>query len=236
MCLFVIPDIHGHADKLDQAIARIDTFAGKDANVVFLGDYTDRGPESRKVIQTLIDGAATGRNWIFLRGNHDQLFLDFLTGTRQERENARWFSGNLGGRDTLASYGIDAHDPALDWEDALTAVPESHRKFLSDLPHAYETDALVLVHAGILPGVPLDQQDPYDLIWIREPFLSDTRDHGRLIVHGHTPLEHPTHFVNRIGLDGSVAWGGELHVAMFKGRDCYLLTDTGPVPLTTLGG
>lgn len=229
--IYVIPDIHGHKAALLRALSLIENDGGAGARVVFLGDLVDRGPDSRGVIDTLIDGLSRRRNWTVLRGNHDQLFLDFLTdarlGSPRIRSGNAWLSENLGGAATLASYGVTASEPAPHWQEAGQAVPRSHRAFLSGLPYHLETSEHIFVHAGIVPGVPLYRQWPDDLIWIREPFLSDTRDHGRLVVHGHTAIDFPRHYGNRVNLDGGAGWGRPLRPAVFEGRDCWLLTDDG---------
>lgn len=233
--LYVIPDIHGHLDKLESALALIERDGGADARVVFLGDYVDRGPDSRGVIDRLIRGFEAGRNWTALRGNHDQMFLDFLDlaprAPAPPHPVLRWFSGNLGASQTLASYGVAASARDPNWEEVRRCVPAAHREFLASLPLCLETDALILVHAGLRPGIPLDAQEPEDLLWIRGTFLHDRRDHGKLVVHGHTPVDSPEHHGNRIALDGGAGWGMTLHVAVFEGRDCWLLTRAGRLPL-----
>lgn len=221
--IYAIPDIHGYKDQLDRVLGLIEADGGAGARIVFLGDLVDRGPDACGVIDTLVDGLDAGRDWIVLRGNHDQLFLDFLT----DEEETAWLGENMGGRATLASYGVD--NPTR--HAARRAVPRSHRAFLAGLRHSFETDDLFFCHAGIRPGVPLADQDPHDLMWIREPFLSDRRDHGKLIVHGHTPEDQPAHYGNRVDLDGGAGWGRALHVAVFEGREASLLTETGRVPL-----
>ena len=238
--IYVIPDIHGHKDKLDGALALIEWEAGPDARIVFLGDLTDRGPDSRGVIQTLIDGIEAGRDWTVIRGNHDQLFLEFLDHAQitspRLRDPLTWISKTMGAADTLASYGITASEDDPNWQEARRLVPASHRDFLASLPHYLETEHILFVHAGIVPGVPLTEQDPDDLMWMREPFLSDPRDHGRLIAHGHTPVEFPEHHGNRVALDGGAGWGRRLHVAVFEGRECWLLTSGTREPLLPTKG
>lgn len=234
MKLYVVPDIHGQRALLEHAMALIKTDGGDDAMVIFLGDLVDRGPDSRGVIQLLIDGLAGGRNWIVLRGNHDQLFIDFLvhasTGSNRLRHGLTWLHPNMGGTETLASYGVTVSQRNFAGE-AVSAVPLAHREFLESRPYTFETDNLLFVHAGIMPGVPLEQQATDDLIWIREPFLSDTRNHGKLVVHGHTAIEFPHHYGNRVNLDGGAGWGRPLYPAVFEGRKCWLLTQEGRVAL-----
>lgn len=236
MLLYVIPDIHGHKAKLDHALDLVAALGGREASVVFLGDLVDRGPDSRGVIQTLIDGLAQGRDWTVLRGNHDQLFLDFIdaasTHSPLVRSGRGWLSPVMGGEQTLASYGVRSTEDAPNWDAAVRAVPAAHVDFLRALPYLHQTDDLILVHAGIRPGIALHDQDPDDLIWIRDDFLLDRRDHGKLVVHGHTPVDFPEHHGNRVALDGGAGWGRDLFVAVFDGRDCRLLTDDGgTVPL-----
>ena len=222
--LCVIPDIHGYRAELDRVLSLIARHEGPDARIVFLGDYTDRGPDSRGVIQTLIDGIAAGRDWTALRGNHDQMFLDALEGTMEPERFQWWMQGNLGGRETLASYGIESPAYEGDWREQ---VPGLHRQFLSTLPYTHETEELFLCHAGISPGTPLESQVPEDLLWIREPFLYDDRDHGKLVVHGHTPVDAPEHHGNRVALDVGAGWGRPLRAAVFEGREAWVLTDAG---------
>lgn len=233
--VYVIPDIHGQKAKLDAALALIDGTHGRDAKIVFLGDYVDRGPDSRGVIETLMQGIDAGRDWVPLRGNHDQLLLDFLDSGNLRPDRLRagltWLHPRMGGTETLASYGVRAgeDDPGL--AAARAAVPQSHRQFIASLPYWHATDTLLFIHAGIRPGIALADQDPDDMIWIREPFLHDPRDHGLLVVHGHTPVDWPEHHGNRVALDGGAGWGGALHVAMFEGRKVWLLGEDGPVLL-----
>ncbi len=233
--IYVIPDIHGHKDKLDNALQIVASDGGPDAKIVFLGDLTDRGPDSRGVIQTLIDGMAAGKDWTVIRGNHDQLFLEFLDKGQitspHLRDPMTWISKTMGAVDTLASYGIEASEDDPNWQAARRDVPQAHRDFLASLPLYLETDDILFVHAGIEPGVPLEENSPEQLMWMREPFLSDPRDHGRLIVHGHSPVDFPEHHGNRVALDGGAGWGRTLHVALFEGRDCWLLSDGQRTPL-----
>lgn len=237
--IYAVGDIHGQISLLARALTLIRADGGPDAQVVFLGDYIDRGPDSRAVVQTLIDGQEAGQNWITLKGNHDRYMSRFLSdkdvNDSRTRPDLMWFNPILGGERTMASYGIKARDgDPVDpvHAAALKAVPQSHRQFLDNLQLTYVTDDLLFAHAGIRPGVALGDQVEDDLIWIRSEFLDDPRDHGRLIVHGHTALEAAQHFGNRIDLDGGAGWGRPLVPAVFEGRDCWLLTDKGRVALT----
>lgn len=236
--IYAIGDIHGQIDELARVLSLIETDGGPDANIVFIGDYVDRGPDSRAVIDMLISGQAAGKPWVTLKGNHDRYFTRFLNyqsvydpGTRA---GLFWFNPKLGGDKTLASYGIEAEDgaPLAPIHDAaLAAVPQAHRRFLENLPVMHVTDDLVFVHAGIRPGVALDAQNEDDLIWIRTGFLDHEGDFGRLVVHGHTALDHPQHHGNRVNLDGGAGYFRPLHAAVFEGRKVALLSDKGRVPV-----
>lgn len=236
MTVYAIGDIHGHSDKLRAALALIEADGGPDAPVVVLGDLVDRGPDSRGVIDTLIAGIAAGRDWTVLLGNHDRMFLDFLTEGRvlnpQVKSGRSWMNPALGGLATLASYGLDPESAVEALFDAAQcAVPGDHRAFLSGLPRFHHRGAHLFVHAGIRPGVPLAAQDEDDLIWIREPFLSHTDPFDWLVVHGHTALDAPCHHGNRINLDGGAGYGRALGVARLDGRSAALLRPEGPLAL-----
>lgn len=233
--IYAIPDIHGHNAMLDDALARIDRDGGPDARIVVLGDLVDRGPDSRAVIERLIDGQARGRPWTVLRGNHDQMFVDFLDhGSpkfRQIKSGLSWRDRRLGGAATLASYGVTDKDDAAAWQAAQTAVPQAHRDWLAGLPLWHEAGELLFVHAGIRPGVPLADQTPDDLMWIREGFLDHEGPHPWLVVHGHTALDFPQYFGNRVDLDAGAGYGRPLWPAVFEGTDGWLLTERGRLAL-----
>ena len=257
--IYAIGDIHGQKDMLDHALTLIEADGGPDAEIVFLGDYTDRGPDSCGVIETLIAGKAAGKNWHFIKGNHDKFFLDYVEQGVEHapavKSGISWINPRLGGMATLASYGITgtpiltrADEDALEFlqkyetgdkvyspqdiqDAAQQLVPKAQLNFIRELPLMHETDDLLFVHAGIRPGIPFDQQIELDLIWIRDGWLDDTRDHCKLVVHGHTALDAPQHYGNRVNLDGGAGYGRPLVPAVFEGRDCWLLTDAGRVPL-----
>lgn len=258
--IYAIGDIHGQKVMLDHALALIAADGGDDAQIVFLGDYTDRGPDSRAVIDTLIAGRNAGRNWVFLKGNHDRFFTRYVRqGVQHDprvKSGINWLNPRLGGAATLASYGVEAEmqfttdrktglevlksckgpngpmDATGLHKKAQRAVPATHVDFLESLPLWHETDDLLFVHAGIRPGLPINAQDPEDLLWIREPFLESTEDFGKLVVHGHTALDYPQHFGNRVDLDGGAGYHRPLFPAVFEGRDCWILTGHGRIPLT----
>lgn len=242
--IYAIGDIHGQLSELRRVLALIDADGGSNAQVVFLGDYTDRGPDSRGVLDCLIDGKAEGRNWSFILGNHDRMFRMFLESPPQNDPymmvELYWLHPRLGGDTTLASYGVDAKGTRRVKDvhaDALKAVPQAHRDFLHSLS-LYETRGpWMFVHAGIRPGIPISEQTEEDLIWIRKEFHKDTRQHPSVIVHGHTPVDAATHYGNRINLDSGAGYGKPLSVAVFDGTECYLLTESGRQLLTPqIGG
>lgn len=246
MRTYAIGDIHGHLDRLVEAHRRIAEDRRRtgddDAPVVHLGDLVDRGPDSAGVITRLAEGAARGEPWVVLKGNHDRMFLGFLgdgfyhdPGLRSE---LRWLDARLGGPATLASYGIDGADSrdAGDLQrEAARRVPEAHRDVLAGARHLYRRGELAFAHAGIRPGVALDDQAEDDLLWIRVLFLDDARDHGALIVHGHTALMAPEHHGNRVNLDSGAGYGRELTAAVFEGREAFVLGPGGRVPLRPPG-
>lgn len=232
--LYVIADIHGHMRQLDICLDLIERDGGPDAEIVFLGDLVDRGPDSNIVVQTLMDGVQTGRPWHVLKGNHDRMFSRFARDANEHdpaiKSGLSWLNPRLGGLMTLASYGVQIADnmaPKEAFASASTAVPVEHLDFLDQLPLYHETQGLLFVHAGIRPGVPMNQQIEDDLIWIREPFLTVESDHPWLIVHGHTALDCPHHFGNRIDLDGGAGYGRPLLPAVFEGSTCWMITEDG---------
>jgi serine/threonine protein phosphatase 1 len=237
---YAIGDIHGQLEKLEVAHAFIaeDMAQHGSAPVVHVGDLVDRGPDTQGVIDYLMAGQARGEDWVVLKGNHDRMFTGFLAA--KDHHDPRliatlsWLHPRLGGAATLASYGVaNAADRpiAAVHAEALAAVPMAHRDWLEALPIIHHTPEVVFVHAGIRPGVPLAAQVEDDLVWIREPFLSDTTDHGPLIVHGHTVVDAPTHYGNRVNIDAGAGYGGPVTAVVMEGREVFHLTASGRVPL-----
>ncbi|MCT8158797.1 metallophosphoesterase [Pseudoruegeria sp. SHC-113] len=237
MRYYAIGDIHGHLDALKQAHALIRADiarSGQPAPIIHLGDLIDRGPNSRGVIEYLMAGLAAGEDWHVLKGNHDRYLERFyrkrITLDPNTRTGLIWFDYRLGGAETLASYGVAASekgDPIEIQREVHAKVPEAHIHFIESLPLYKQTEHVIFVHAGIRPGVAMDAQQEDDLLWIREGFLEDDTDHGPLIVHGHTALEAPAHFGNRVDLDGGTGYGRPLVPALFEGRDAWLLREEG---------
>jgi serine/threonine protein phosphatase 1 len=205
--VIAVGDIHGRFDLLDclmQAVFEQEAGRADGMQLVFLGDYIDRGPRSREVLDYLISiGAEGGRQTHCLLGNHEQLMLTFLD---EPAMGPAWF--DLGGRETLLSYGVRAPSWKLDDEvldgtsKALAeAMPEAHVAFLKGLKLSWSWGDYLFVHAGLRPGRALADQSPQDMLWIRGEFLDDKGRFDRIVVHGHTPDEavHCDH--RRIGID-----------------------------------
>lgn len=241
MRIYAIGDIHGHLDLLDRAHELIATDLAREGQdgdgpplVVHLGDLVDRGPDSRGVIDFLMAGEARGENWQVLKGNHDRMFKLFLQDPAAVdpglRADLSYLHYKIGGGPTLASYGVHApadRAVATVHREAREAVPAAHLDWLASRPSQIRQGDLLFAHAGIRPGVAFADQTETDLVWIREPFLSDRRDHGALIVHGHTALEEATHFGNRIDLDSGAGYGRALSTVAIEGRRAFLLTPSG---------
>lgn len=238
MRTYAIGDIHGHLDKLRALHGLIEADrrlqGDEQAPVVHIGDLVDRGPDSRGVIDWLADGVAGGRNWIVLKGNHDRMFAGFLRDPDfhdpRLRPDLHWLHERLGGADTLASYGVEGagerflHDLHA---EARARVPAGHAAFLDGLPDRLLRGECLFVHAGIRPGVALAAQTEDDLLWIRDSFLSDTRDHGPLVVHGHTPDDRVRHYVNRVNIDTGAGYGRPMSAIVTEGRTVFELTPEG---------
>lgn len=236
MHLYAIGDIHGHLGLLKAAhdLIAADMARHGTAQIVHVGDLVDRGPDSRGVIDHLMHGQARGEDWVVLKGNHDRMFTRFMNDPGEPEPGLRseysWLHPKLGGATTLASYGVakaaDRPVPKV-YSEALAAVPDAHRDYLSTLPTLHLAGDCVFVHAGLRPGVPLDQQTETDLIWIRDAFLIEAESFGPLVVHGHTAIDQATHYGNRINLDSGAAYGGPLSAVVIEGREAALLTPQG---------
>src|ERR1043165_1899630 len=227
--VYAVGDIHGHVKLLRQLVGTIDTEArGREAAhrfLLFVGDYVDRGPDSRGVIEYVAAGIS-GFETICLKGNHEEVMLDFIQ-KPDLWDNWRRF----GGIETLASYGVDkrlleaAAASPFDVRDAFVeALPPHHYEFLRSLRRSYECGDYYFVHAGLRPGVRLDRQTEADQLWIREPFLNagDAFD-GRVIVHGHTPRPEPERHPFRTNIHTGAYYTGRLTAAKFFATDVEFL-------------
>jgi Calcineurin-like phosphoesterase len=205
--IYAVGDIHGRADLLNEITARIDDDIRRRPIAhtveVYLGDYIDRGPDSRTVID-LLAVRLVANHAVCLRGNHEAVMEGFL-----EDPTILPYWEQLGGMQTLASYGIELHDEnetALNLHRRFVdAFPRAHELFMHCLRHQFSCGDFLFVHAGIRPDIPIEHQDINDLIWIRSEFLDSTRKHESFIVHGHTPVPHPDIRHNRINID-TCAW------------------------------
>lgn len=238
MRAYAIGDIHGHLSELERAHRLIradrDRVGDGDAPVVHVGDLCDRGPDTRGVIDLLMAGIGRGAPWVVLKGNHDRMMARFLDPVPRRdhrlREGLFWLHPSLGGKQTLASYGIDTGtDAEAIHRAARDRVPQAHRAFVETLPTSYRLGDIFFCHAGVRPGVPLDHQVEDDLIWIRREFLDSTADHGALVVHGHTPVEVVSHYGNRLNIDTGAGYGDPLSAVVLEGRRAWLLTEEGRV-------
>lgn len=195
MSTFAIGDIHGCRDALDQLLAKLPFDDGD--RLVFLGDYIDRGPDSKGVVDRLIslrDSRPAGST-VFLMGNHEEMLLDYLRGVGEERFL------RVGGTETVISYGgFPLH------------LPDEHRRFFNGLRLSWEDDRYIYVHAGLRPGVPMDAQSPEDLVWIRGDFLYSDYVFEKKVVFGHIPMKDSNPFVSvtKIGVDTGAVYGGRL--------------------------
>lgn len=228
---YAVGDIHGRLDLLNDMLGRIerDIAAHEPARtfIVFLGDFVDRGPESAGVIERLRAYQPLSATPVFLGGNHEEVLLRLLHGERDIL--ASWLQ--YGGAECARSYGIDPEGLREMSEGAAlkhlkARVPGSHREFLENLGDTFSFGDYLFVHAGIRPGVDLDDQDLTDLRWIREPFLSETREHGFVVVHGHTIVPEVEERGNRIGIDtGAYQTGILTALVVEEDRRRYIAAD-----------
>jgi serine/threonine protein phosphatase 1 len=229
--VYAIGDIHGCDDLFADLIARIeaDNAARGPAStqIVLLGDLVDRGPSSREVVERAI---ALSQRWPtrWLIGNHEEVFLHALGG---DLRILRYFL-RIGGATTIHSYGIGSMEltqmPLPELSERLTQlVPENHVDFLDAGEDVIAIGDYLFVHAGIRPGVPIDEQNVSDLRWIREEFLDDKRPHGRVIVHGHTIFDRIQDRGNRIGIDTGAYATGRLTALGLEGADRWYLQTEG---------
>ena len=229
--IYAIGDIHGCSGLLDRlhALIRDDAEQAPETRrvVVYLGDYVDRGPDSRGVLDRLIDGPGPGFERVFLKGNHEDMMVRFLAG---EDVGPMWLHN--GGGETLASYGLSkalarfgVWLPDLEpvRRSLADAVPAAHRTFLESLAPSHVEGDYAFVHAGLRPGVALTAQVEADLLWIRQPFLDSDADYGYIVVHGHTPYRIPELRPNRINLDTGAVYWGHLTAMAFHGDRQELL-------------
>lgn len=223
--VYAIGDVHGRLDLFTDMMKAIKKdakgFDGK-SELVLLGDYVDRGPDSAKLIETIMAGKLPCDRQIHLRGNHEDAMLNFADGSAAANG---WL--NYGGLETLGSYGIDVDsllegggNPLGRFRKALKeAVPKAHLQFLSRLAFHYSNGDYLFVHAGVRPKVPLDAQDLSDMMWIREDFLKYKKPFEQFVIHGHTITQEPDIQINRIGIDTGAYRTGILTCLVLEGTD-----------------
>ena len=212
--IYAVGDIHGCADQLRTLHALIaDDLAARPIEnplLIHIGDYVDRGPDSAGVVGLLSGGPPIhGLPAINLLGNHEHTMMEALGGERAAGTD--WLY--QGGRATLESYGLDPDGPREAWE----AVPATHRAWMQHLPLWHREGGYLFVHAGIRPGIPLEDQSATDLLRIRQPFLYTDQPFGPVVVHGHTPERRINVRHNRIGIDTGAVFGGHLTCLMLEG-------------------
>ena len=186
--IYAIGDIHGCLQPLERLLVKI--APRPEDELVFMGDYIDRGPQSREVVDRLL---GLTHRCVFLMGNHERMLLDFLDGEDEELYLAN------GGQATLESYGGDPD-----------AIPPAHLAFFRRLRPMYETPDYLFVHAGIRPMVPVAEQSGHDLIWIRQEFFRFLGKYPKPVIFGHTPLRQVLMEEDRIGIDTGCVFGGKL--------------------------
>lgn len=190
---FIIGDIHGCLDMLRGLMDKIDWDPEKD-NLIFLGDYIDRGNDSKGVIDYIIGLKKISRNIQCLMGNHEELFLNYING---QDEGTFLYNGGV---NTLNSYYYSGN----------RKIDSDHIDFLKSLLLMIELDDYYIVHAGMKPGVDVKDQTAKDTLWIREPFIFSDYDFGKRIIFGHTPFSSPLIMDNKIGLDTGAVFGNKL--------------------------
>lgn len=231
--VYAVGDIHGRRDLLAQLHERIAAdAAGLPAArrvVVYLGDYCDRGLETREVIDLLLDAPLEGFERVHLKGNHEDFMLRFL---EDAKIGPGWFANGGGG--TIYSYGVrmPARGGDVDRLQSLQRqltenLPARHLDFLKSLARYHVEGDYLFVHAGIRPGVPLERQSDDDILWIRELFLENESDHGHVVIHGHTITEQPDLRPNRIGIDTGAFATGVLTCLVLEGTERRFLQTSG---------
>lgn len=213
--IYAVGDIHGRADLLKSLIDMIEKDCedyNGDTTIIFLGDYIDRGFQSRQVLDLLLSDRLSDFHVYCLKGNHEEAMLQFLA---DASFGTKWAA--YGGRETLVSYGVrppKSISNVEEWEEAQTrlidVLPMTHEKFLMQLLPSVRIGDYGFVHAGVKPGIPFDRQQERDLLWIRDEFLNNSDMQDVMIVHGHTPTERPHQDHRRINVDTGAYISGRL--------------------------
>jgi serine/threonine protein phosphatase 1 len=225
--LYAVGDLHGCAGLLDELHAKIEEDAAgypHARKIVYLGDFTDRGTDSKGVVDRVLHRVPRGFEPHYVRGNHDVTLLEFL----EDPEVYRLWRP-FGGAETLMSYGVrpplfDSAEQMEKARDAFkAALPAEHLAFFQSLELTITVGDYLFVHAGIRPGIALEKQSEQDLLWIRDEFLSSSAWSGKVVVHGHTPLPAPVRTANRISVDTGAYATGNLSCAVLEGTSCRFL-------------
>lgn len=234
--LYAVGDIHGRLDLLDDLLRRIaDDLRARPvavgaATIVFLGDLIDRGPDSAGVIERISTLHGVPARALLLLGNHEEILLRVLDAEPGLAYDWLGFGGDA----CAESYGVSAAamtamSEARIAETLRAAIPPAHVAFLKEGGDTIRFGDYLLVHAGIRPGVAIEDQQPHDLRWIRQPFLSDAHDHGCLVIHGHTVTDGVDRRANRVGIDTGAYRTGTLTAAVVEG-DTLDFIDTASDP------
>lgn len=216
--IYAIGDIHGRADLLEALLAAIDAEGqAGDPVIVFLGDIIDRGPDSRRAMDLVREALNRFPGSHLILGNHDHYLLAMMDDSFSTQDSSKWLS-SFGGMETVKSYFSDVPRTLDDMADQFQADYGHHRELLDRAVDKVIIGNFCFVHAGIRPGVPLDEQDPHDLRWIREEFLQHVELFEKMIVHGHTPTESdlPEIHRNRIAVDTGAYYSGRLTAAVIE--------------------
>ena len=232
LAVYAVGDIHGRLDLLEDLLRRIETDAARhpgdsERTLIFLGDYIDRGPSSRGVVERLLEDPLPGMLTVRLMGNHEEALLSFLDGVS---DGLDWLT--FGGLETLLSYGVPLRtipstgQQVTELRQALAeAVPKTHLDFFRRCGFRHSVGDYVFVHAGVRPGIPLERQTPTDLLWIRDDFLrARIPMPERVIVHGHTIVDLPQDRSHRINLDTGAFVSGRLTCVALRGEERRFLS------------
>lgn len=217
---YAIGDIHGRADLLAEIHKLIaDDLRGHagESTVVYLGDYVDRGSDTRGVLDLLIN-STVGTSRVFLKGNHEEMFLEFLAHPKRAQ---RWLS--MGGAEAALSYGVSGDDPRSIAKALAIAMSPAHLEFLRKLQVRHATDRYFFCHAGVRPGIELVKQDAHDLLWIKGDFLNSDEKFGKVVVHGHSPVDDIDIRANRINVDTRAYASGVLSCVVLDAETVRVL-------------
>lgn len=236
---YIIGDIHGCFDQIYHLLELIRDDIGQNLSVtgttdsvkkpkiIFLGDLIDRGPRSKDVVDLLLNYRPDYAEPIFLKGNHEAVFLKVIKGDLESFK----FWCQFGGRDCMRSYGVSNigeidYNPEAVLNRFIEAIEPSHIEFISSFDYYHVARDYLCVHAGIRPNVPLSKQKNKDMMWIREPFLKHKKAHEYRVIHGHTISDAPVERPNRIGIDTGVYNGNPLTCAFIRNEELRFIQST----------